>query len=225
MLKAFLQALKHESSAASIWEISFVVACVLVSEWISPFLFGKNWYAGAVPALIALAFIILSQFAKGETLKEQGWRIDNLFNTILLIVPPMLLGTVVLLMIGWLCSSLRVGSISLDSSLIWIFVGLFIWGLTQQFPLQAFINRRAQMIWGGGTVSVVFTAAVFALLHLPNLWLMAATFFGGLMWAYVYQHTPNLWVLALSHAVMTAVLAVTVPYSALHGLRVGYNYF
>jgi membrane protease YdiL (CAAX protease family) len=60
---------------------------------------------------------------------------------------------------------------------------------------------------------------------LPNPWLMTATFFGGLMWSYVYQREPNLWALALSHAVMTAILVITVPYGALHGLRVGYNYF
>ena len=184
-----------------------------------------NWYAGAIPAFIALIFIVLSQIAKGETLQDQGWRVDNVPKAFFLLVPPMLLGAVVLLMIGWLCGSLRMGAIILDFRLIWTFLALFIWGLTQQYPLQAFINRRAQMIWGTGTASVVFTAAVFASLHFPNTGLMAATFFGGLMWAYVYQRTPNLWLLALSHALMTSVLVLTAPYAVLHRLRVGYNYF
>jgi len=62
-------------------------------------------------------------------------------------------------------------------------------------------------------------------LHLPNPWLMAATFLGGLIWAAVYQRAPNLWALALSHALMTWVLISTLPAAALGGLRVGYKFF
>ena len=76
-----------------------------------------------------------------------------------------------------------------------------------------------------GSASVVFVASIFALLHLPNLWLTIATFLSGLMWAWVYQRVPNLLALALSHAVLTVILVLTVPYSALHGLKVGYGYF
>jgi membrane protease YdiL (CAAX protease family) len=95
----------------------------------------------------------------------------------------------------------------------------------QQYVLQAFVNRRAQIIFGAGWRSVLLTALVFALLHLPNPWLTAATFTGGLVWAYAYQRTPNLYALALSHAAMTWVLIASVPASALNGLRVGFKYF
>ena len=95
----------------------------------------------------------------------------------------------------------------------------------QQYPLQGFINRRAQAVWGRGARSTLFVASVFALLHLPNPWLMLATFCGGLLWAWAYQRTPNLFALAFSHSVMTVVLVTTVPYSSLGGMRVGYGYF
>jgi membrane protease YdiL (CAAX protease family) len=225
LLKTFWQTLKSQSATASIWEISVVVGCVLISEWVIPILFGMNWYAGAIPAFIAVIFIVLSQTAKGETLRKQSWRIDNFFKAGLLLVLPMLFGTAVLVTIGWFFGGLKKSFVPFDLSLIWGSIGLFVWALTQQYPLQAFINRRAQSIWGAGTASVIFTAGIFALLHFPNPWLMAATLFGGLMWAYVYQREPNLWVLALSHALMTVILAMTAPYPALHGLRVGYNYF
>ena len=100
-----------------------------------------------------------------------------------------------------------------------------LWGLFQQYALQGFINRRAQIIFGAGWRSVLLTALVFALLHLPNPWLAAATFLAGLIWAYAYQRAPNLFALALSHAVMTWVLISTVPVNSLEGLRVGFKYF
>ncbi|MCA1630821.1 MAG: CPBP family intramembrane metalloprotease, partial [Acidobacteria bacterium] len=93
------------------------------------------------------------------------------------------------------------------------------------YVLQAFINRRAQEIFGAGWRSVLLVALLFGLLHLPNPWLSAATFLGGLVWAHSYQRAPNLFALALSHAVMTWVLVSTIPSDALHGLRVGYKYF
>jgi membrane protease YdiL (CAAX protease family) len=97
--------------------------------------------------------------------------------------------------------------------------------LIQQHALQAFFNRRAQEIWSNGYLSIFVTALIFALLHLPNFWLTVATFLGGLMWATVYQRVPNLFALAISHALMSGVLVLTMPTAALHGMRVGYNYF
>ena len=43
----------------------------------------------------------------------------------------------------------------------------FAWGFVQQYVLQSFINRRAQMIWGAGMASTLLTAAIFAGLHFP----------------------------------------------------------
>jgi membrane protease YdiL (CAAX protease family) len=68
-------------------------------------------------------------------------------------------------------------------------------------------------------------AFIFALIHLPNLWLAVATFVGGVIWAAVYQRAPNLLALGLSHGVMTWVLISCVPQSALQSLRVGFKYF
>jgi membrane protease YdiL (CAAX protease family) len=206
-------------------EISFVVGCVVISEWICPLIFGKNWLAGVIPACTVLAFIVTSQFVRGESLRDLGFRIDNFLAAAVLLLPPMVFASLVLVLIGWRFGGVRADSIRFDPSLLRISLWLFVWGLTQQYALQAFINRRAQKIWGAGFISLFFVASIFALLHLPNFWLMIVTFFGGTLWSFVYQRVPNLWAVALSHAIMTAVMALSVPYEALHGLRVGYNYF
>jgi membrane protease YdiL (CAAX protease family) len=205
-------------------EISLIVICVLIAEWAILPIF-KNYLVVIVPVCIAFIIMFISHYAHGETLWDLGFRIDNFWQSLTLLIPPMLLATLFLIGIGWLFGSLRIGNIRPGWSLLWTYIGLFIWGLMQQYPLQGFINRRAQTIWGNRTRTTLFVAIVFALLHLPNLWLTLATFGGGLLWAWVYQRAPNLFTLALSHSIMTVVLVTTVPYSSLHGMRVGYGYF
>jgi membrane protease YdiL (CAAX protease family) len=180
---------------------------------------------GSVPVVTAFVFMFLSHRAHGESARELGWRLDNLALAARYLAGPMILGAALLALIGWLAGWGLTGRYRPGWALLITMTALFVWGLMQQYALQAFINRRAQMVWGRGPRSVLFVAAVFGLLHLPNLWLSLATFAGGLMWAWVYQRAPNLWLLALSHAVMTVVLVSTIPPSALHGLRVGFNYY
>jgi membrane protease YdiL (CAAX protease family) len=206
-------------------EISLVVLCVLVAEWAVLPLFGRNYLAGLVPVCAAFAFMLLSHRRRRESAREVGFRLDNLGRALTLLLPPMTAAALFLVWVGWLSGSLRLGSIRAGWATASTYFSLYVWGLMQQYPLQGFINRRAQMLWGRGPRSILFVAAVFALLHLPNPWLTLATFCGGLLWAWAYQRAPNLWALALSHSLMTVVLVTTVPYSSLGGMRVGYGYF
>ena len=199
--------------------------CVLVAEWAVLPLFGRNYFAGLVPVGAAFALMLLSHRACRESPRDVGWRLDNLRRALGLLAAPMLAATLFLALVGWLFGSLRIGGLRPGWPLIVTYFWLFLWGLLQEYPLQGFINRRAQMVWGRGAGSILFVACVFALLHLPNPWLMLATFCGGLLWAWQYQRAPNLFAAAFSHSLMTVALVTTVPYSALGGMRVGYGYF
>ena len=81
------------------------------------------------------------------------------------------------------------------------------------------------MSTGRGAGSILFVAVIFGLLHLPNLWIVAITFVGGIIWATVYQRVPNLFALAITHSVMTWFIVSTLPPVTLHHLRVGLGYF
>ena len=206
-------------------EVALVVGCVVAAEWGVLPLFGRSAAAFAVPVCAAFAVMLASHRARRETPRALGFRLDNLPRALLLLAPPMLLAAALLYGGGRLVWGAGVWRFrpgwGLAAALFW----LFLWGLLQQYALQAFVNRRAQELWGAGARSVLFVALVFALLHLPNLWLSVATFAGGLLWAWAYQRAPNLPALALSHTVMTWVLVSTVPGPLLHGLRVGYKFF
>jgi membrane protease YdiL (CAAX protease family) len=205
----------------ALWEIGSVVSSFLIAEWmVLPFA-GNSRFVAAVPLALALALILLSHRTHRESLREIGWRLDNLRQAARLLVIPMLVAASLIVGFGLWKGSLRFDGRQMLEWALW----LPLWGLMQQYVLQGFVNRRAQAVFGPGWKSVLLVALVFALLHLPNPWLSVATFAGGLIWAYVYQRAPNLLTLALSHALMSMLLACSFPPSMLNSLRVGIKYF
>jgi membrane protease YdiL (CAAX protease family) len=217
----------RHSRALAAWEIASVAVSALIAEWaiIAAVGFGNLWHA--VPVGLAFALMIYSHRQRGETLRDIGWNVSEFWPALRLLIVPMIVGALFIALAGrlWLGGTFRVGGQRAGWAVLGFPVWGLSWGLLQQYVLQGFVNRRAQILFGRGRRSVLLTALVFALLHLPNPWLTAATFAGGLLWAWVYQRAPNLFALALSHAVMTWVLVSALPDSALRGLRVGFKYF
>lgn len=214
-----------ESRALAAWEIASVVLSVLLAEWVVLAVAGGSLPALAFVILTSLAFMLLSHRARGETARDVGWRLDNFGRAARLLAPPMILTTVLLVAAGLYTSKLDFMRWRGEESLARVLLLGVLWGFLQQYALQGFINRRAQIVWGRGPLSVAAVALTFALLHLPNPWLMLATFAGGLVWARAYQREPNLLALGLSHGLMTWVLISAFPSAALHNLRVGYKFF
>lgn len=207
------------------WEIASVMTSCLIAEWVVFSIGRGSSLALAVPIGLAFGLIFLSHRLRGETPREIGFRLDNFIEAARLLALPMFLASAVLVVVGYSTGSLNFVRWRGGQSVFGIPALGILWGLMQQYALQAFINRRAQTIWGRGWRSVLCVAAMFALLHLPNPLLTGATFAGGILWATVYQRAPNVFALALSHGLMTWVLVSTVPAAALNNLRVGFKYF
>jgi membrane protease YdiL (CAAX protease family) len=214
----------RELRALAFWEIVSVASTALIAVWAVLTLATTRWVL-IVPVALAFSFIILSHRIRDESARDLGWRTDNFLEAVRLLLAPMLGAAVVMALIGWFAGSLRFAVPEKRWAILWLPFAGVAWGLVQQYVLQAFFNRRAQLVWGRGALSVLLVAFIFALIHLPNIWLAVATFAGGVVWGAVYQRAPNLPALALSHAVMTWVLISTVPQSMLQSLRVGFKYF
>lgn len=207
------------------WEIVSIVSTALLTEWAILSVGGGNRWLLVFPFAVAFAYIFVSQRAWRETARDLGWRRDNFLEALRLLALPMLLVSVVFIIYGYLNGQLDFSKWLKGRTILGLPVFGLLWGLVQQYVLQGFINRRAQVIWGKGWRSILLVAVLFGVLHLPNPALTAATFLGGLIWAAVYQRAPNLYALALSHAFMTWVLISTLSPQTLHGLRVGYKFF
>jgi len=212
--------------ALASWEIASVVSSILIAEWILSAVIGRSKAVVAIPIGLAFVLIIGSHRLRGETLRDVGFRIDNFFRASKLLVVPMLVTALLCFLAGWLFG----GEINFlrwhtGRPIVTQLVLGFGWGLVQQYVLQGFINRRAQIIWGQNWLSVLLVAMIFGGLHLPNPWLSFVTLAGGAIWAAVYQRAPNLFALAVSHSLMTWVLVSTLPATALNHLRIGFKYF
>lgn len=205
----------------ALWEIISVVASFLIVMWLVLPLAERKFLLGAIPLSFALVLMLVSHRTRRETPHEIGWRMDNFLQAVRLLFLPMLVVAIVIILIGWLNHSFRLNKLENWQWVVW----LFVWGLLQQYALQGFINRRAQMVLGRGYASILLVAFIFAFLHLPNPWLTVATFAGGFIWAFVYQRAPNLLALALSHALMSLLLVWALPPNIMKGLRIGFKYF
>ena len=212
--------------ALAAWEIASVVSSILIAEWILSAVIGRSKAVVAIPIGLAFVLIIGSHRLRGETLRDVGFRIDNFLRASKLLVVPMLVTALLCFLTGWLFGG-EVNFLRWHTGrpIVTQLILGFGWGLVQQYVLQGFINRRAQIIWGQNWLSVLLVAMIFGGLHLPNPWLSFVTLAGGAIWAAVYQRAPNLFALAVSHSLMTWVLVSTLPATALNHLRIGFKYF
>ena len=99
------------------------------------------------------------------------------------------------------------------------------WGTLQQYGLTCVYYRRFRDLLGDGWGAPLAAAGVFALFHLPNLFLTPVTFIAGIISCRIYRREPNVFVLGLLHALLSMVLSHSFGPEITHEMRVGPGYW
>jgi hypothetical protein len=99
-----------------------------------------------------------------------------------------------------------------------------IWAFIQQFLAQSFFFLHFERLLRSGRRAVLATALLFSSAHIPNPVLVPVTLVGGLILSEMFRRNRTLYTLAVAHALVALSLAVSVPETVLHDMRVGIGY-
>jgi len=98
-----------------------------------------------------------------------------------------------------------------------------IWALMQEFILQSFFFTRCEDLFGS-SAAVWIAGTLFAAAHLPSPLLTTFTLIGGLVFCEMFRRFRSLYPIGVVHALLGSTIALTMPDSVLHHMRVGIGY-
>lgn len=99
-----------------------------------------------------------------------------------------------------------------------------IWAVVQQWIQQSFFFARIERVIERGVLASFTTAALFGLAHLPNPVLAPLTFLGGWLLSELYRRYRSVVPLGIAHGLVGLAIALAVPDSLNHHMRVGLGY-
>jgi membrane protease YdiL (CAAX protease family) len=102
--------------------------------------------------------------------------------------------------------------------------GYVLWTIYQQFLLQDYFMDRLLRLLSSEAIAVTIAGTLFAVAHLPNLVLTAATLVWGVVSCALFRRYRNLWALGLAQGLLGLGFAICVPDALHHHLRVGLGY-
>src|SRR5262249_49279012 len=135
--------------------------------------------------------------------------------------PGVILLGLLLVGIGQLSASIR--PLGFDRAML-AWVGYLPWGLFQQYVLNGYFLNRLQRVVSPRTAQMV-SAALFAGVHLPNLFLMVVPLLLRYCSLLIYSRYRNLYFLGGAHGTLGFLLYLAVPDSVSHHLVVGPRWF
>lgn len=128
-----------------------------------------------------------------------------------------------ILLAAWRSHTLRPPAASLPVVCLSVALGLT-WAFLQQFLAQSFFFLHLEYLLRSGRRAVLATALVFSSAHIPNPVLVPVTLVGGVILSEMFRRNRTLYMLAVAHTLIALSLAISIPETVLHDMRVGIGY-
>jgi membrane protease YdiL (CAAX protease family) len=172
-----------------------------------------------------LSVIVLIPFVSNaihrDRLRDLGLRLDNLLVSAREVGIATAIGAAVVVAIGLVAGSGPV----FHRAVLRSFLVYPLWGLAQQYAMQAFTYRRLREGTDRPGIAAALTALLFASVHYPNLPLVLVTLVGAYFWCRLFERHPNLFTLAISHGWLAVLVRYSWSAEWLRNLRIGPGYW
>lgn len=197
-------------------EVLFVAGGIVLYIWRWQFVYPNV-------ALLLLGFLIATFFIHRDHLPDLGFGSRGLVSGLRVVIGPTLLFALFLLIIGRFTGGFA--GWTWDVRKLAGFGRYFAFCLFQEFGLQSFFTNRLLLIFRKPNAAAWGSAIIFAVFHIPNPVLMPVTLVGGYLLSRIFVDHRSLLPLAMAQAIVGSLLAVVLPATWHHGLRVGPGYY
>ena len=196
-------------------EIAVAFALILAVVW-TP----RPWQRILwVVAAATVAFMIYDSF---DGRRAMGLRTANFLRALWIPAAASLLAAIAILV----AARLHTLYLPPGGPLVFVetYIAYAIWTGVQQFLLQGFFLLRFLRVVSSVTAAALAAGALFAAAHIPNPILTPVTLLWGFAACLLFARYRNLYPLAIAHAVLGITVALTIPGTVDHNMRVGLGY-
>jgi membrane protease YdiL (CAAX protease family) len=200
---------------AFVWfQLSTAYVLLECALWSSRLSVRNRW------ALVAMAVVALFAATDRPSLRRLGLGLPSSFGAALVLAVSFAAAMILIFAVSWAGGPIPANATwpSLRSS--WQYV---IWALMQEFILQSFFFTRCEELFGSSK-AVWVAATLFAAAHLPSPLLTTFTLVGGLFFCEMFRRYRSIYPIGIVHAALGLTIAMTMPDSLLHHMRVGIGY-
>jgi hypothetical protein len=203
------------SFARDMGEFSVGYAFILAAIWtLNPW---QRWFYW-----IAIAWIVVTTWMQRPTWKQLGLGLPGLVRSLWVVGVALILAGFAVYTANRLHSLHRLHGPTRLVSHVW---GYLIWAVMQQFLLQIYFLVRLMRLLPGKVAPIVAAAGLFSLAHLPNPVLTPVTLVWGIAACVLFLRYRNIYALGIAHGILGLCVAVIVPDSIQHHMRVGIGYY
>ena len=182
--------------------------------WSSRLALQNKWVL--VTAVAVLVFVVVDR----PSIQRLGLGLPSGFGASLILAVSLTAAVILLFAVRGAGGQIPANPTWPSLHLAWQYV---VWALVQEFMLQSFFFTRCEELFGS-KAAVWTTATLFAAVHLPSPILTTFTLVGGLFFCEVFRRYRSIYPIGIVHAVLGLTLAMTMPDSLLHHMRVGIGY-